>query len=112
MTFADWNHALLLSSALLVMGAMMLVTAMAQRERWIAVGVLVQGIALLFVANGSFYLQSELLLGAVALMVVSVLRWPLRSESISDADNSGIEDATSPMICPVQTICNLNENES
>ena len=76
MTFADWNHGLLFAAVLTVMGAMLLITAASVRDRLVALGVLSQGIVLAFVTNGSFHGRSELLLAAVALVVLAGL-WSL-----------------------------------
>ena len=76
MTFADWNHGLLFAAVLTVMGAMLLVSAVTRRDRLIALGVLSQGIVVAFVVSGTFHGRSELLLAALALVVLVGL-WSL-----------------------------------
>lgn len=76
MTFADWNHGLLFAAVLTVMGVMQFVSAATIRDRLIALGVLSQGIVVAFVVNGSFHGRSELLLAALALVVLVCL-WSL-----------------------------------
>lgn len=76
MTFADWNHGLLFAAVLTVMGAMLFVSAATRRDRLIALGVLSQGIVVAFVVSGTFHGRSELLLAALALVVLVGL-WSL-----------------------------------
>ncbi len=76
MTFADWNHGLLFAAVLTVMGTMLFVSAVAVRDRLIALGVLSQGIISAFVVSGSFHGRSELMLAAIALVVLVGL-WSL-----------------------------------
>ena len=76
MTFADWNHGLLFAAVLIIMGAMQFVSAATTRDRLIALGVLSQGIVVTFVVSGSFHGRSELLLAALALVVLACL-WSL-----------------------------------
>ena len=73
MTFAEWNHGLLFAAVLMVMGAMLLVSAAAVRDRLIALGVLSQAIVVAFTTSGVFYGRSELLLAAISLVVVAGL---------------------------------------
>ncbi len=73
MTFAEWNHGLLFAAVLMVMGAMLLVSAAAVRDRQIALGVLSQAIVVAFSTSGVFYGRSELLLAAISLVVVAGL---------------------------------------
>ena len=73
MTFSEWNHGLLFSAVLMVMGAMLLVSAAAVRDRLIALGVLSQAIVIAFSTSGVFYGRSELLLAAISLVVVASL---------------------------------------
>ena len=70
MTFSEWNHGLLFAAVLIVMGAMLLVSAATIRDRLIALGVLSQGIVVAFVVSSSFYGRSELMLAALALVVL------------------------------------------
>ena len=73
MTFAEWNHGLLFAAVLMVMGAMLLVSAAAVRDRQIALGVLSQAIVVAFSTSGVFYGRSDLLLAAISLVVVAGL---------------------------------------
>jgi len=81
MTFADWNHGLLFAVVLIIMGAMLFVSAATTRDRLLALGVLSQGIVVTFVVSGSFHGRSELLLAALALaalaLVVLACLWSL-----------------------------------
>ena len=76
MTFADWNHGLLLATVLIVMGAMLFVSATAVRDRLVGIGVLSQGILIAFVASGTLYGRSDLLVAAIALVALVAL-WSL-----------------------------------
>lgn len=76
MNFAEWNHGLLLSVVLVIVGGMLLVGASSLRERMIAVGTLSQAVVVAFVTNGAFYGRSDLLLAAIVLASLFVL-WSL-----------------------------------
>jgi len=67
MNLAEWNQGLLLAVVLVILGAMLLVSASSWRERWIAVGVVSQGILVAFVTNGVFHNRSDLMLAAIVL---------------------------------------------
>ncbi|MBC8117617.1 MAG: hypothetical protein H7062_24765 [Candidatus Saccharimonas sp.] len=76
MNFAEWNHGLLLSVVLVIVGGMLLVGASSLRERLIAIGTLSQAVVLAFVTNGAFHGRSDLPLAAIVLASLFVL-WSL-----------------------------------
>lgn len=73
MNFAEWNHGLLLSLVLVILGGMLLVGAASLRERLIAIGALSQAIVVAFVTNGAFHGRSDLPLAASVLASLVVL---------------------------------------
>lgn len=70
---ATWNRGLLLSGLLIVIGGMALVAGRSARDRMMAMGILCQGIALMFVAGGAFFSRAEFSIAAVTLLAVSCL---------------------------------------
>ena len=99
MTFADWNHGLLLATVLIVMGMMLLVSASAVRGRLIGIGVLSQGILIAFVASGSFYGRSGLLLAALALVALVGLWSLLVGDLLLGSDTSDSSDTPRATSC-------------
>jgi NADH:ubiquinone oxidoreductase subunit K len=70
---ATWNRGLLLSGLLIVIGGMSLVAGRSARDRMLALGILSQGIALMFVAGGSYLPRAEFSIAAVTLLAVTCL---------------------------------------
>jgi hypothetical protein len=82
MEFVNWNRGLLLSGILIVIGGMAVVSARSWRDRCFAVGVLTQGIVVVFAVGGAFHQRAELPAVAMALIVLSAL-WCLWDRDIS-----------------------------
>lgn len=68
MDYVDWNRGLLLGSLLIVIAAMSLVTGRSPRDRLLAVGIVTQGIAMLFVMAGDFFPRNEFELAALGML--------------------------------------------
>jgi hypothetical protein len=73
MDHIDWNRGLLLGCLLVTIGCMAVVAGRSVRDRILAMGVLVQGIAIVFVIGGGFFSRGEFDLTAAALLVVFCL---------------------------------------
>lgn len=73
MDYTDWNRSLLHSHLLIVIAGMSLVSGRSIRDRILATGILVQGIALTFIAGDSYLAASAGETAAVALVVVFCL---------------------------------------
>lgn len=69
----DWNRSLLLGSLLIMTGVMAVVAGRSSRDRILALGVLVQGIAIIFAVGGSYFSRTELDLSGAALLLMFCL---------------------------------------
>lgn len=67
----DWNRSLLLGSLLIMTGVMAVVSGRSSRDRLLALGVLVQGIAIIFAIGSSHFSRYEFDLAGAALLVMS-----------------------------------------
>jgi FtsH-binding integral membrane protein len=73
MDHIDWNRGLLLGCLLVTIGGMATVAGRSVRDRLLAMGVLVQGIAIVFVAGGGYLFREEFDLASAALLLVFCL---------------------------------------
>ncbi len=73
MDHINWNRGLLLGCLLITIGGMALVAGRSVRDRVLAMGVLVQGIAIVFVTGGGYLFRDEFDLAAAALLLVFCL---------------------------------------
>jgi FtsH-binding integral membrane protein len=73
MDHIDWNRGLLLGCLLITIGGMAVVAARSVRDRVLAMGVLVQGIAIVFVTGGSYLFRDEFDLASAALLLMFCL---------------------------------------
>ena len=94
MNFAEWNQCLLASAVFVAIGGMLLVSASSLRERLIAVGTLAQAILLALVANGSFHRRDELVLAAIAVMIMFAL-WCLLAVNGEGGDQTPVDRSNS-----------------
>lgn len=101
MTFepSDWHRLILAGELLITIGAMALVFGHCNRDRLVAVGVIVQGMVMLFVAGAIFVPQTSTVVAAIAILVVflawclgMVPRHPLRSPTENAAESAGVTD--------------------
>ena len=69
----DWNRSLLLGSLLIMTGVMAVVAGRSSRDRIFALGVLVQGIAIIYAIGGSHFSRMEFDLSGGALLVMYCL---------------------------------------
>ncbi len=73
MDHIDWNRGLLLGCLLITIGGMAVVAGRSVRDRVLAMGVLVQGVAIMFVTGGGYLFSDEFDLAAAALLLVFCL---------------------------------------
>lgn len=100
MDHIDWNRGLLLGCLLITLGGMAAVAGCSVRDRVLAMGVLVQGIAIIFVTGGDYLFRDEFDLAAAALLaaiclwgiwMIPITRKSLRvtrSEATASADRT------------------------
>lgn len=69
----ELNRSLLLGSLLIMTGVMAVVAGRSPRDRILALGVLVQGIAIIFAIGGSYFSRMEFDLSGGALLVMYCL---------------------------------------
>lgn len=69
----DWNRSLLLGGLLIMAGVMAVVAGRSSRDRILALGVLVQGIAIIFAIGGSYFSRTEFDLSGGALLLIFCL---------------------------------------